>query len=426
MVSVTVLLLQLTLVPLSLAQEASAEPMRLDEVIAEARTRNPELKAAKERWAAAKLRVPQASALPNPSVGYTIMGPNFIETRTGPQDQVYEVEQMVPFPGKLWERRQMAVADTTATQAQLKAVERDVILKVSEAYYELYATDATVQVVEELHEALKRFEGIAQARYAAQGGSQRDVAKAQAEVSETLQRLLVLRQQRQTVAALVHALLDRDPHAPVGHPVKPALPTLSLTLEQLLELARQQRPELSEAEAQLTRDRHAKTLATFEYLPDLSVGFQYVQIGSGMTTDPDDGRDVWMVPLKITVPLWQNRLLPAVLEAQRNLRASEASFAQAENLAEYDVQHAYYRFTAAQQVVDVSEHALIPEAELAFRSDQAGYEAGRVDVLNLIDSERVYLNAQVAYHQALADALKSFAALERAVGTDVDRQGGVP
>ena len=130
-----------------------------------------------------------------------------------------------------------------------------------------------------------------------------------------------------------------------------------------------------------------------------------------MTSDPDDGRDAWMVPLKINVPLWQNRLIPSVLEAKRNLRASQAKLAQAENLSEYDVKDAYYRFTAAKQVVEVYQHALIPEAQVAFQSDQAGYEAGRTDVLNLIDSERVYLNAQVAYYQALAEALQSFAPL---------------
>ena len=79
-----------------------------------------------------------------------------------------------------------------------------------------------------------------------------------------------------------------------------------------------------------------------------------------------------------------------------------------------------FRSTAAKQVVDLYDNALIPEAELAFHSDEAGYEAGRTDVLNLIDSERVYLNAKVSYFQALAEALKSYAAIERAVGVDLE------
>lgn len=408
--------LQLAVLPTASGEDAGSDRLRYEQVIAEAIERNPELRAAKEEWRAATLRIPQASALPDPTVGYMLMG-EMLETRVGPQEDVFEAEQRIPFPGKLWEKRRMAAAEAQASQAQLRMTELDVILKVSDTYYDLYAVDAVIGAVEELDEALKKFERIAQARYAAQGGSQRDVAKAQAEVSDVLQRLVMLRQQRQTVAALLNALLDRDPQTPVGPAEKPALPTVSLRLEELLTMAKTHRPELGEASAMVKRAHHAKTLAKLAYVPDLSVGFQYNQIGSGMTSDRDDGRDAWMVPLKINVPLWQNRLIPSVLEAKRNLRANQAKLAQAENLTEYEVKDAYYRFTAARQVVEVYQTALIPEAQVAFQSDQAGYEAGRTDVLNLIDSERVYLNAHVAYYQALAEALKSFAALERAVGT---------
>lgn len=409
---------ELSVLPLASAEDASPEPLRYEEVVAEALARNPGLKTAKEEWQAAKLRVPQASALPDPMVGYMLMG-EMLETRVGPQENVFEAEQMVPFPGKLWEKGRIAAAEARASKARWQMTEREVILKVSETYYDLYATDAVIGSVEEINEALKKFEGIAQARYAAQGGSQRDVAKAQAEVSDVLQRLVMLRQQRQTVAALLNALLDREPHTPVGRAEKPALPTLSQALEELLAIAQKHRPELGEASAMVKREKHANTLAKLEYVPDVSVGFQYSQIGAGMTTDPDDGKDAWMVPLKINVPIWQNRLIPSVLEAKRTLKASQAKLAQAENLSEYEVKDAYYRFTAAKQVVEVYQNALIPEAQVAFQSDQAGYEAGRTDVLNLIDSERVLLNAQVAYYQALAEALKSYAALERAVGTSL-------
>ena len=396
----------------------------LQEFLREALSRNPQLEAARERWEASRKRIPQSSSLPDPTAGYMIMGQD-LETRLGPQKDVFEVEQMVPFPGKLVERHRMAVADAMATEAQRKGVERDLILKVSQAYAEVYAIDATVAVVEEIKETLQKFEGIAQARYASGKGSQRDVAKAQAEVSDTLQRLFVLRQQRETTAAFLNALINRDPGTPLGPVAPPRLPSLSMTLEDLVALAQKQRPELGEASALLVKSRHAYSLAKFEYVPDLSIGFQYVGIENGMTTDPNDGQDAWMIPLKVTLPLWQNRIGAAVQEAKRNLEASRADLQQVQNMSAYDVKDAYYRFTSARQIVGLYENALIPEAELAFRSDQAGYEGGTIDVLNLVDSERVLLNAKVAYHQALADALKSFAALERAVGTDLEDKGDI-
>jgi len=406
-------------------QRASAEDataaLTLEAVRQEALRRNPSLAAAKARWEAARFRIPQAWALPDPSAGYMIMGEH-LETRLGPQEDVFEVEQMVPFPGKLWEKRRMAKAAAAALRAAYAAVERDVQRDAAAVYYELYATDQSIDTVEDILEALRKLEQIAQARYATQGEAQRDVAKTQAEVSTALERLFLLRQQRDSLAARLNALLDHPDGAPVGRLAEPMRPVLSHTLEDLLAFADASRPELQEADSMLQRNRHANALAKLEYIPDVSVGFQYVRIGGGSTTHPDDGRDAWMIPLKINLPIWQNRLVPAVREARRNLAASQASLSEERNLAVYDVKDRYFRYTAATKIVELYENALIPEAELAFRSDQAGYEAGRQDALNLLDSERVYLSAKVAYYQNLAEALKHFAELERAVGRPLAAQ----
>ena len=402
------------------AQETVQPSVPLEGLLQEAVANNRGLEAAREELQAARHRVPQSSALPDPVAGYAVMGP-MLETPLGPQKDVYEFEQMIPFPGKLLERRKVALAEVDAASARLKQVERELVLNVSQTYYDLYAVDATIGAVEEILDLLKQFEAVAGSRYASRQGEQRDVAKAQAKVSETLQQLFVLRQQRQTLAAFLNALLNRRASAPLDKVSAPVLPKLELSLDQLLQQSRENRPELLEAAAMRGRQEHAHALAKYEYMPDISVGFQYTRIGGGMTSDPEDGRDAWMVPLKVTLPLWQNRIIPAVLEAKRDLNASEANLREAENFAEYEIKNAYYRFTAGRQVVELYENALIPQARLAFSSDQAGYEAGRTDVLNFLDSEEVYRNAKIAYYQALADALKNFAAIERAAGIDIEK-----
>jgi outer membrane protein TolC len=394
------------------AQEA---PVTLEALLDEALANNASLRRAEHRWKASTHRVGQSWALPDPSVGFAVMGEDLM-TPLGPQEQVYEAEQMVPFPLKLWERRKVAAADADAAESAYRAAERDVVRDVSTAYFDLHATDASIRALEEILQLLRNLEQVVQSRYAGMGGSQRDVAKAQAEVSMVLERLFVLRQQRESLAARLSALLNRAGGEPIGPVAEPARPRLAQDLDELIALARASRPELSEAESMLRKERHAERLARFEYLPDMTLGFQYVGIGNGTTADPDDGRDAWMIPLKFTVPLWQNRLVGGVREARRNLRAGEAGLADAQRMAEFDVKDRYYRHTAAAKVVELYENALIPEAQLAFQSDQAAYQAGQQDALNFLDSERVYLNAKVTYYQALAESLKSYAELERAVG----------
>ncbi len=167
------------------------------------------------------------------------------------------------------------------------------------------------------------------------------------------------------------------------------------------------------------RENQATNLAKYAWIPDVSVGFQYSRIGAGTTNQIDDGRDAWMIPLKVTIPLWQNRVQSSIQEAKRNLNARQANLTQTENLTEYEIKSTYYRFITTRETVELYRSALIPQAEINFHSAQAGYEAGQMNILTLIDSEKVYLNSKIAYHQELSEHLKSFAALKRAVGTDV-------
>ena len=62
----------------------------------------------------------------------------------------------------------------------------------------------------------------------------------------------------------------------------------------------------------------------------------------------------------------------------------------------------------------------MPQANLALSSDQAGYESGKTGFLDLLDSERVYLNAKLSEVQFHAEALKSYADLVWATGLDLN------
>jgi len=394
----------------------------LKTLIEEALEKNPDLKSVKESWQAAKRRIAQSSALPDPMAGYSIMGPD-LETRLGPQEEIYEFEQEIPFPGKLVEKRNIAKAEGRMAETRVRLTERELIFKVSQTYYELFAVERTIKILEEVKDLLLKLESITQARYASQQGSQRDVAKTQSEVSEVLERLFVLRQQKETLQAYLKSLLNRDTDTHLEVVEELSLPALSVSLDELLVQLKQTSPEYLEALALQERESFMKNLAQYENAPDFKVGFQYYRIGEGMTTDPDDGRDAWMIPIKVSLPLWQNRIGSAIEEAQRNLKAAQAKLKGIENTTEYELKNAYYQFVSQKQIVELYQNAFIPQADLALRSDQAGYEAGKIEIINFIDSERVYLNAKIAYYQALAEALKSFAGIEKILGKDLD-QGG--
>jgi outer membrane protein TolC len=269
-------------------------------------------------------------------------------------------------------------------------------------------------------ELLKKFEGAAQARYSNLSGGQRDVAKAQAEVSMSIEKLFMLKRDREVVAAMINAVLDRDPMTPVGQAELPDKPVLKFSLIELVNFAVQNRQEIQEMEAMVSKAKRGSRLAKLANIPDVNVGFEYTQVGSGMTMDPDDGRNQWMFPLRLTIPIWQNRIIPEIQEAKKKVESAQAKLVQAKNESFYQVKEAYFRYDAASQIAALYDTAVIPQAELALSSDQAGYEGGKTDFLNLLDSERVYLNAKLNHVQFLTETLKAYADLERATGMDLE------
>ena len=188
---------------------------------------------------------------------------------------------------------------------------------------------------------------------------------------------------------------------------------------ELVNLAIQNRQEIKEMETMVEKSKHEKTLAKLANIPDLNIGFEYTQVGNGTTTDEMDGRDSWMFPIRFNIPIWQNRNIPAIQEAQKRVEVANAKLLEAKNTTYYEVKDAYYRYDSASKIAELYETAVVPQAQLALSSDQAGYEAGKSDFLNLLDSERVYLNAKLNQIQFFTQALKSYSDLIRATGLDL-------
>ncbi len=395
--------------------------VKLEDLIQAAKERNPDVIAAKAEWLAARKRIIIDSSLEDPMAEYDIMGA-MRETRTGPEKNRFAVSQSVPFPVKLWEKGKMAADEAHAAEARYKATERDVLNELRKLYYRLYEIDASLQALDEVKEVLKKAESLAQNRYSNLSGTQRDAAKAQAEVSMSLEKLFMLQHEREVTVSRVRALLDQDTLDELGPAEAPEKPVLRHSLIELLNLSIEKRDEIKEMEALVSKSRRAKRLAKWNFLPDVNIGFEYTQVGSGSTSDPSDGRDSWMFPLRVNLPLWFHRNIAEVQEAGKKLEASQARLRKTKAGTADQIKQAYHAFMSASKISELYETAVIPQAKLALSADQASYESGKGDFLNLLDSQRVYLNAKLSHVQIFTQMLKSYSDLVRAAGLDLEEK----
>jgi len=403
------------------SQEAVKEKISLSELIKEALEQNPQLEAARNDWEAALEVIPQAKSFPDPMLSYSYFGQS-IETRLGPQRNKFSLSQKFPFFGKLSLKGKIAESAASIFEEQYKAARADIALKVKIGYYSLYWLDKALKISQEEKSVLKRLAKIAEKKYETGTAIQQDVLKAQLEISRITDKILLLKQGRTGVVAKLNNLLNRPADSHLGEAEEFATQELEAGLEELYELAKEERPELRKARYLIEKNEKSLRLAKKNYFPDFKLMFDYIDIGKGTTTHPEDGRNSWMGSIGINIPLWRNKLKAAEAETAVRLNSSQKIYKNIENETLSRLNELFFEVKTAQEQVELYQYSLLPQAEQSLKASEVGYLAGKVDFLNLLDSERMVLQIKIGYFKAISDWGKSFAQLERVVGKDLINQ----
>lgn len=400
---------------------AAVEAPQLESLINEVLERNPDLASLEAAVRASAQREPQVSSLRDPMAGATafLWSP---ETRVGPQQAMISLSQRFPWFGKLELKGKAALAETAAAQAEVEAKRLELITQTRRLYYELGFLADYKAVVEQDRETLSHYEELARARYAAGVGVEQSVIKIQAEITRDSTRLLDIGTRRATLRATLNALRNR----PQGDSLKvTSLPRArrgSFDLATLEKRARDNRPEVARASAMVERAHLMNELAKKQFRPDITLGLSYTAVGDRtdpagrMSPPPDNGHDILGITAGINIPLWRHRLEAGVLETEnRETQAAEHRQAVITNINR-SLGDLASRLPLIGQRLDLFRTVLNVQAEEALRSAEAGYAAGTLKALDLLDAERVLLQVRTATARAQADYDIALAQLEGAVG----------
>ncbi len=400
------------LVPLQLLGSLE-EKATVDNYVAHALVNNPGLKSAFARWRAAAEKVPQARSLMDPSLRYNYA----IETGGGPPSHRVELMQEFPFFGKLGLREKMALAEAWGAKAAYEQERLSLIRRVKEAYYEYYYLGRAIRVTEQNIELLKLMEEVASTKFRA-GEAQQDVLKAQVELEKMRNELRSLENMRGAVAAKLNAELNRPIDTPLPWPEEVGQQNLKYPEEQILELAKTASWELRAMSFEVEKNQKMLALARREFWPDFGLGVAYMRnrMGAGGMMVSEEGEEAVEAMVSVNLPVWRKRLYAQVGEAKASLTAAIEAKQQKENALLSEIRFALYKYNDAVRQIRLYAETLIPKAEQALSASQAGYRAGHVDFVNVIDSERELLTFRLAYEEALAGHQQRIAELEMMVG----------
>ena len=391
-------------------------------LIAEALERNPGIREALLDGQAARHRIPQVTALPDPTLSITWHGQP-PETRVGPQQAGIAVSQRIPWFGKRADRGAVARKLAAAHDETVAMRRAEIVRQVKFAYYDLAYLDRAIGIATRDEDILRLYESLAQARYSHGVGLQQAVVKLQAEITRVLSRRNTFLQRRVEVEAGLNAMRDRPNHDPVPEARLASLPVAAVDEDRLHQLGRTRRPEIRAARLRVDSEEDNVRLARREHWPDVTLGAAWGFVDerrdrAGRLAPPrDNGEDAASFTVGINVPLYRGRYRAAVREAVARLEAARAAHRRTVNEVDAAVRSTGARLTMIGERIALFERALLPQAEQALRSTEEAYSAGTIGVLDLLDSEEVLLDVHLGLARLESDYMQALADMERAIGS---------
>ncbi|TAN37741.1 MAG: TolC family protein [Verrucomicrobia bacterium] len=376
---------------------SSGQPtLTRDEAVQLALANNPELRASGARVDAAVGRAYQAKQWSNPELELSAEdwpvsnGRGFSDAK-----QTIGVVQTLPYPGKKLLDGQIGGAGVKLSEAELALRRTEIVRDVKAGFARVLAAERLVEVSAELVAVAESFAAVARKRVDAGATAYHEQLRAEVQLEQVRTDLADFQRELVTVQQSFAALLGQ----PKPGAVKLAGVLVETAQAELLEgtagaqLATH--PSLSVAQANLERAQLESRRARLEPYPDVKAGVSGGRMGE---------RDQSIIQLGFALPLpILDRGQGRQQAARANVNVAEAELQAVQQQLQREWANALKRYrTAAEQVASYRER-ILPKANAALRLVQTGFEQGKFNFIDLVDTQRTTAEARRAYQQKLLE-----------------------
>ena len=291
-----------------------ANAQSLDEYFKIAAENNPGLQAKYKSFEAAMERVAQVSSLPDPnlSFGYFISP---VETRVGPQRARFSLTQMFPWFGTLKAQEDVATLMAEAKYQEFLDVRNKLFYQVAAAYYPLFELKRLVEIENENISILTSYKDIASVKFQNGKGAMVDVLRVDIMLKDAATNLSILEQKKKPLETRFNTLLNRQEDETII--VQDSLYVENLPLTYRRDSLLTSNPLLDELDLKIKASEAQELAATKQGMPKIGVGLDYVIVGQRTDMSvPDNGQDVLMPMVTMSLPIFRGKYKAAQKEAQ--------------------------------------------------------------------------------------------------------------
>ena len=315
-----------------------------------------------------------------------------------------------------------------AADYDLEAANDDLIVRTSNAYFDVLVAQENLAAAEANETALKKQFDFAQARLDAGLAPITDLHEARAGYDSARASTILA---RNALDDSFRALAEIT-----GQPVtglkalpddfKPQLPA-EASSEQWVNTALEKNPTLKSIQYQVQSAEAGVSTARAGHYPSLGLSGRYSKStgwdsvhgpGTPGTSVDSEGRSIG---LTLTVPIFSGGITQSrVRQALAQRDAAQDGYEQTKRALVRNTSSAYQSLVAGVSEVEARRLALV-SAKSAYDASQVGLEVGTRTVLDVLNNQRTLFGAQLDYATAKYNFLRSRLGLEQAAGTlDID------
>jgi len=392
---------------------AFADELNLRELLDEALKNSPEILASQYRASASEYRIPQAKSLPDPMFMFGYQNEGWNKYSFGDTQMswwMFSASQMIPFPGKLALKAEMASKESESLRASYDSSRIKIVARVKELYFDLFLAYKNVDLIKERTALFSKMEDAAVARYSSGMGQHQEVLMAQTEKYMLLEKEEMQKQRIQSIEAMLNAAVGRDTGSPLGRPAEPSVNASTRGIEELLSMGYENSPEIRSRQKMVAAAETKVRMAEKEYYPDFTL------TGSVMKR-AGDFEDMWSLTTAINIPIfYRTKQRQAVNEAKASLAEARSELEAVKLMLSSAMRDNFSMMKSAERLMEIYKDGLIPKTYQDFESALAGYVSGKVEAIAVISRLKALLEFETLYWGQFVEREKAVARLEGFAG----------
>jgi cobalt-zinc-cadmium efflux system outer membrane protein len=390
-----------------------AGPLALEDALALALMRSPELEAFSREVRASEARELQARKIPNPELDIRLYRLGIPRRFSEPDEERTRMvlRQELELGGKRRRRTDLARAEKDLAGLDYEAKRLEVSTAVACRFTALLGAQRKLET--RIH-SLQRFEQTHNRVMAlVETGEMRRLEGHQSKRQVALARIAVRDAESALSAARVMLATTWNNRTPIFTEAVGDLERMSavLPLAELMELSRRS-PIIARWESEVARSEAALAVAEAERMPNLTVG-------AGARWEDDAGGRDWLLDLEISLPIFDTKKA-GVREERQNISRAQAERSAAEAESDAILAEVYYRLEASRSKALILREEIIPAVRATVGAFKLGFETDASAPGDLYDAARDMARAEIDYTDALVEYRQALATLEGIVGQPLD------